>query len=94
MKRKLLLEGNTPQPLTKAPWVGTTSEGLWAPIILSEHAQCLVCRGMLSPGEQIMCSPGLWVRHPQCRWPRDARGVEDQAEVRVNATPRPNRGLN
>lgn len=61
---------------SRIAWHGTRSEGLWAPITLSEHAQCLVCRALLVPGEEVMCSPGRWVRHTDCVWPAQARGVD------------------
>ena len=75
-----------PRSLNKAPWVATDSDGLWAAITMHEAAQCLVCRGMMLPGEPVMCSPGLWVRHPTCRWPREARGVDEQTQI--EQTPR------
>ncbi len=55
---------------------GTTSEGLWAKITCPEVAQCLVCRGVIEVGEEVMCSPGRWVRHESCVWPGQARGIE------------------
>ena len=52
------------------------SDGIWASIDLPEAAQCLVCRRAMLPGERVMASPGRWVRHPDCKWPAQALGVE------------------
>jgi hypothetical protein len=54
------------------------SEGKWTPIKLPEAAVCLVCRHHLEIGEDVMCSPGRYVRHPDCIWPINAQGGRDE----------------
>ena len=63
--------------------VGTTSDGLWAPIIVPESVLCICCRKLIEPGEEAMCSPGRWVRHTTCQWPRDNTGHIDSGASRL-----------